>query len=143
MKTALPRSHKDLPKDFDELVHVHTPRAISDGAEYEETQEMIDRLTSIPKLSEGQKEYLDTLTILLEAYEQEHDPLEGKEVTGLGALKYLMEQNDLSASDLGRLLGDRALGSRILRGERALSKAHVRKLCDRFRVGPELFWDLM
>ncbi len=45
----------------------------------------------------------------------------------------------MSASDLGRLLGARPLGSAILRRERQLSKANILKLADHFRVDPGLF----
>ena len=41
-------------------------------------------------------------------------------------LKHLLEQRRQTASDLGRLLGDRALGAKILNGTRELSKAHIR-----------------
>jgi len=54
-------------------------------------------------------------------------------------LQYLLEANDMSASDLGRLLGDRALGSRILSGEREFSKTHIRRLADRFKLSPAYF----
>ena len=42
----------------------------------------------------------------------------------------------MSESDLGRLLGDRSLGHRILAGERELSKAHIRTLAAHFRLNP-------
>lgn len=137
--SRLPRT---LPGGFDDLVRLYPPRAIADGIGHALCQERIDRLTSIPRLSAGQREYLETLTILLEAYEDTHAPLGDTDTSGLDALRYLLEANDMSASDLGRLLGDRALGSRILRGERGLSKAHIRTLCARFRVAPDLFWDV-
>jgi len=65
----------------------------------------------------------------------------GPDVRGVDALKVLLEANDMSASDLSNLLGDRSrsLGSRVLRGERELSKAHIRALCERFAVSAELF----
>ncbi len=132
---------KGMPKGFEDLVRMYPPRAIHDQVEYDNAQEIIDRLTSVPRLTKGQKEYLDTITILFSAYEQEHDSIETKDITGLDVLKYLMEQNGWTASDLGRLLGDRSLGSRILRGERALSKVHIRRLCDRFHVSADLFLD--
>jgi hypothetical protein len=40
---------------------------------------------------------------------------------------------------LGALLGNRSLGSKILRGERELSKTHLRILADRFKVEAGLF----
>jgi len=54
-------------------------------------------------------------------------------------LQYLCEQNDMPASALGELLGNRSLGSKVLRGERQLSKEHIRKRCDRFSVSSDLF----
>ena len=141
MRTIKTHEPEALPEDYEGLVRMHTPRAINDEAEHENVQEILDRLTSTPKLTAGQKEYLDTLTILFEAYEEAHPPFKDKDLSGLEALKFLMEQNGMNASALGRLLGDRSLGGRVLKGERELSKAHIRKLCDHFKVGADLFLD--
>ncbi len=43
------------------------------------------------------------------------------------------------ASDLGRLLGNRSLGSLLLTGRRELSKAHVRLLAEHFKVDAGYF----
>ena len=50
-----------------------------------------------------------------------------------------MAARDTNASDLGRLLGERSLGPKILSGQRELSKAHIRKLADHFGVSAGLF----
>ena len=42
----------------------------------------------------------------------------------------------MTASDLGRLLGNRTLGAAILAGRRNLSKAHIKKLAEHFKVEP-------
>ena len=42
-------------------------------------------------------------------------------------------------SDLGNLLGNRSLGSKILRGEWELSKTRLRILADRFKIHVGLF----
>ena len=47
----------------------------------------------------------------------------------------------MTASDLGRMLGDRSLGSRVLNGRRRLSKEHIKILCGRFKVSADLFLD--
>jgi antitoxin component HigA of HigAB toxin-antitoxin module len=60
-------------------------------------------------------------------------------VTGLDVLNHLMDANDMSASDLGRLLGHRELGSKILRGEREISKSHATMLGEHFGLPPETF----
>jgi HTH-type transcriptional regulator/antitoxin HigA len=76
---------------------------------------------------------------LVGAYEDVHHAIDTSDISGLDSLKYLLEQNSMTASDLGNLLGNRSLGSKILRGERELSKAHLRILADRFKVDAGLF----
>ncbi len=51
---------------------MHPPRVIHDESDFVNTQEIMDALTSIPILPEGQGEYLETLSVLVEAYEREH-----------------------------------------------------------------------
>jgi antitoxin component HigA of HigAB toxin-antitoxin module len=136
------KSHYDvaaLGREFDELVRLYPPTAIHDKATYDNTMEMIDALLHIPRRSVGQERYLDTLSILVQAYENENEDWDLSQATPLRVLKQLMEADDMNASDLGRLLGDRGLGSRILAGERQLSKAHIRILAERFKVRPDLF----
>jgi len=128
-----------LPTDFPGLVRLFPPQAIHDEVGYSNTQEMIDRLTSIPKLTEGQSEYLETLSILLEAYERTQEHIETKHLSPRDTLRFLLEANAMNASDLGRLLGNRELGAKIINGSRQLSKAHIRLLAGRFKVDAGLF----
>jgi len=138
MRRLKTRAEK-LPADFAELVRLLPPQAIHDDAGYSNTQEMIDRLTSLAKLTAGQTEYLDTLTILLEAYEEERERIETSHLSPVDVLKFLLESNGMNGSDLGRLLGNRELGPKILSGSRQLSKTHLHKLAERFKVDPGLF----
>jgi HTH-type transcriptional regulator/antitoxin HigA len=128
-----------LPAAFADLVRLLPPQAIHDEIGYSNTQEMIDRLTSLPRLTTRQAEYLETLTILFEAYETEHERIDTRKLSPLDMLRFLLESNGMSGSDLGRLLGTRELGPKILNGSRQLSKGHIRRLADRFRVDAGLF----
>jgi antitoxin component HigA of HigAB toxin-antitoxin module len=47
----------------------------------------------------------------------------------------------MNASDIGRLLGDRSLGPKILNGDRALSKSHIKILAQHFNVSPAVLFD--
>ena len=132
-------SSRDLPGTFEELVRAYPPQAIHDEVAYRNTQEMIDALTSLPRLSKGQLKYLDTLTVLFEAYEDEHHALDAGRLGPVEALRHLMEAREMNASDLGRLLGERSLGPKILQGKRELSKSHVRRLAEHFNVSADLF----
>jgi HTH-type transcriptional regulator/antitoxin HigA len=139
MSKVIGKTKKTLPTDFDALLRLFPPRSIHDGAEYDNMQGMIDSLTSIPSPSKGQSEYLETLAILFSAYEEEHYPINTDDISPLEILKHLMKENEMSASDLGRLLGERSLAPKILNGDRDMSKAHIRKLAARFAMSPALF----
>jgi antitoxin component HigA of HigAB toxin-antitoxin module len=129
-----------LPANFGDLVRMFPPQAIHDEIGYANTQDMIDRLTVLPKLTTGQAEYLETLTILFEAYEKEHERIDTLQLSPLDALRFLLDSNGMSGSDLGRLLGNRELGPKVLNGSRQLSKANIRALADRFKVDAGLFF---
>jgi len=93
-------------------------------------------LASLNSLSSPVAHYLEILARNIEVYERdrfsgENDPSEN--------LRFLLSENGLSASDVGRLLGHRELGSKILKRQRQLTIDHIRKLADRFHVGPATF----
>lgn len=54
-------------------------------------------------------------------------------------LRLLMEQHSLGVADLPEI-GQKSLVSRILNGERSLTKAHIQSLTDRFGVSPAIFF---
>jgi HTH-type transcriptional regulator / antitoxin HigA len=128
-----------LPAQFADLVRLFPPQAIHDDVGCVNTQEMIDRLTSLAKPTADQSEYLETLTILFEAYEKEHERIQTSHLSPLDVFEFLLESNGMSGSDLGRLMGNRELGPKILNGSRQLSKAHIRRLAERFKVDAGLF----
>lgn len=136
-----PRPDEDkLPRRFEELVRLMPPRAIADDVQLEHATEMLDLLMAIPKLTKGQALYLETLTQLVQVYEVEHYAIDTGGVTGLDSLKYLLDENDMSRSDLAKLLGIHPrMGSKIRKGERQLAADHLRKLAERFHVEASLF----
>jgi HTH-type transcriptional regulator / antitoxin HigA len=140
MPTTKAMDKKRLPGRFDELVRIMPPQAIMDDVHYNNTLEIIDRLMAAGKLTKGQGLYLETLVQLVEVYEAERHAIDTADLSGLDSLRHLLKENGLNASDLARLLGVHAsMGSKILRGERALTVDHLRKLSARFKVNPRLF----
>lgn len=139
MKPAKVIAARNMPGRFTDLVALFPPHVIRDETDYDNVIEFMDKLLARPKLTKGQTEYFETWTVLIGAYEDEHHAIDTSHCRGLDALKYLLEQNHMTASDLGNLLGNRSLGSKILRGERELSKTHLRILADRFKVDAGLF----
>jgi HTH-type transcriptional regulator/antitoxin HigA len=132
------RPFRKMPKTFAGLCRMLPPRPIHDEAEHENAIEMLDSLVGFD-LNEDQLDYLVVMTTLVGAYEDEHHAIDTSDISGLDLLKYLMEQNSMTASGLGELLGNRSLGSKILRGERELSKNHLRVLANHFKVDAGLF----
>jgi len=127
-----------LPKTYRELCGLLMPRKIRDDAELEAAQEIMDVLAVLPARTPDQTDYLETLADLVEAYEEQSVKLSKR--SGLETLKFLLTENNLTASDLSRLLGtDISLGYRILDGERNLTTKHIKKLALHFHVGPEVF----
>ncbi len=111
-------------------------KPIATKAQYEKAIKVAAALASLSALPSPVAQYLEVLTRNLEVYERDrfsgaHDPVEN--------LAFLLRENGLSASDLGRLLGHRELGSKILKRQRQLTVDHIRKLADRFRVSPATF----
>ena len=127
-----------LPKTYSELVALHVPRPINDKVSYDNTVAVIDALAG-RELNRDQDDYLEILSNLVETYEKETLPAFPK-ISGVKLLEYLMEQNEMSADDLGGLLDvDRSVAYKILKGTRSLTADHIRKLCGRFAVSADLF----
>ncbi len=120
------------------LVAEHPPRVIRNARDYELALAVIDELMG-RELDPEETDYLDTLTTLVEAYESAHHDINISDIDGIESLKFLLEQNDMSDSDLGRLLGNRTLGPAILGRKSELSKANIRALCEHFTVSADLF----
>jgi HTH-type transcriptional regulator/antitoxin HigA len=129
---------RSMPKTFEGLCRMFPLRPVHDEVDHANATEIIDALAG-HDLNPDQSDYLESLSELVGAYEDAHHGKDLSHVTPLDALRYLVEQNGMTASALGELLGNRALGSKLLRGERELSKTHIAVLCERFKVSADLF----
>jgi HTH-type transcriptional regulator/antitoxin HigA len=128
-----------LPKDYEGLCRLHMPRPIRDKVDLGNVVEITDAMAG-HKLTADQEDYFDLLCRLIEDYEREEAGVAAPEATGVEVLRHLLEEHGLSGADLSRLLGaHRTLGPMILRGERKLTVAHIRRLCAHFGVSANLF----
>ncbi len=129
----------DIPDVWFELITgLYNLRPIHTKKEHEAALKALKAIMRIPNRNSDQNDYIKQLANTIADYEAqkyrdqiEHDPV--------GNLKFLTEQHNMSSSDLGRLLGNRSLGSLILNGHRALSKEHIRKLSKHFHVSLSVF----
>lgn len=139
MKPQKIQRFSDLPKEYAGLCQVLMPRPIHDRAEYGNVAEVTDAMALWQDdFTADQRDYFDLLSGLMEDYDREQ--VRWPKVQVRARLQHLLQEAGLSAADLSRLLGgSRNLGAMILRGDRNLTVAHIRKLSEHFRVSPELF----
>ena len=129
------------PPRFSALTKIRPLTPIHNDKQLDEALQIMDTLGIHDRLSAGQKNYLESLRILVQAYERKRMSQEAKGLDAIGVLRHLLEEHDMTASDLGRLLGSRPLGWAILNSKRSLSKAHIKTLSGHFAVGAGLFID--
>ena len=108
-----------------------------DDAHLDEAITVINKLLDIPDRSEAEEEYLMALTDLVELYENAH--VEIPTVSGLDAMRYLMEENGLTQADLVPDFGTRSIVSEVLAGKRHLALTHIARLAERFGVPADVF----
>ena len=109
-------------------------------ADYDCAVEIVNKLAVRPEgcLAPAEQDRLDIFTELIATYDTKHYACDLSHLRGLRMLKSLMTEAGMSASDLGRLLGDRSIGSRILNGKRKLNLRHIRILAEHFHVTPDV-----
>lgn len=132
---------RKLPRTFEGLNRLRPLYVITDERDYDAAKRIADALVILDHPTQGQERYLDTLLTLMEAYEKEHHAIDTSRMGPLEVLKFLVREHGMTGSDLGRLLGTRQVGGAILRGERELSKEHIRILARHFAVSPALFFE--
>jgi HTH-type transcriptional regulator/antitoxin HigA len=107
-------------------------------ADYHRTVTLLDELIDTIGDDENNPlaSLMDTLSLLIEAYEMEHYPM--SEVSVKEVLQSIIEEHDLTVNDFPEL-GSPITVSEILNGERQLNKQQVDALSKRFRVSPSVF----
>ena len=133
---------------YDEFAQVAAPLLhITNESEYEQALQVVEDL-----LEQASDDPQDTLNGLIElisraiaAYEandsamMEFDQEAGNNAPDVAVLRLLMSQHQLTGVDLPEI-GDKTLVSKILSGERNLTKQHIERLVKRFQINPGLFF---
>lgn len=130
MDTETERQYLALVRAFP-LVSLHN------DAHLKEALAVIDRLLDIPQRSAAEEEYLQALADLVETYENAHVAI--PTVTGVDALRYLMEENGLAQADLAPLFGSRSIISEVLASKRRLALSHITRLAEYFGLPAQVF----
>lgn len=106
-------------------------RPIRTDADHRAALLEIDRLWgAAPGTNDGDR--LDILAALVERYEETRWPIPAGAPVDI--LKFMMEQQGHTQTDLGRLLGSRSRASEILNGRRALTLDQIRLIARAWRI---------
>jgi len=74
----------------------------------------------------------EILSILIEKYEDEHYPIEAPDP--IEAIKFRMEQMDMSKKDLARIIGYKSRVSELFSRKRKLNLRMIRNLHDKLKI---------
>jgi HTH-type transcriptional regulator/antitoxin HigA len=121
-----------------ELIHRFPLKPIKNDKEHGQAVEIVGELLG-RKLDDSASDYLDTLILLANKYEDEHHTPAGADLSPQEALRAIMSLNDMSQAQMGKIIGSESAVSMFLKGERGLSKAHIKAIVERFRVDAALF----
>jgi HTH-type transcriptional regulator/antitoxin HigA len=116
-----------------------TVNKVTNEQEHDQATAIISDLMG-RRLDVGAGDYLDTLIVLVNKYEDGHHALDER-MTPQEAMRALMEANGLNQAAVGKIIGSESAVSMFLKGDRSLSKVRIRELAERFRIDPMVFMD--
>lgn len=127
------------PKKYARLANRIVVKAIETEAEYDRMVAAVELLMNKgeERLTAEEAALLETMAILVQAYDDRHHPL--APVASNEMLAYLMETSGRTAKDLLPVFGTRGRVSEVLSGKRSGSKEQAKRLASVFRVSADLF----
>ena len=123
---------------YRKLLSQTLPHFIHTELENERCVAVLESLHDRGHLTPEEEQLSQLLTLLVEDFENRH--YQFKNASPIEIIRELMEANGLKQADMIDIFGTPSVISEVLRGKRALSKAHIQNLSARFHVSPELFF---
>jgi len=138
MSATLTRPTVD-PKKYARLANRVVVKAIESADEYDRMVAAVEGLITKGelRLSPEESALLETMAILVQAYDDRHHPLPAFAPNKM--LAYLMETSGRTTKDLLPVFGTRGRVSEVLSGKRAISKEQAKKLASLFKVTADMF----
>lgn len=116
-----------------ELVVAFPLASIKSDEQLQQTQKVLDQLLGQGDLDDGEEMYLDALSDLVAAYEDEHYPIEP--ASDAEMLRHLMEAKGITQAQLSRdATLPKSTISEVLAGKKPFSRQMIRKLADYFNL---------
>lgn len=108
-------------------------RTLSDESEYEAALKAVrPYFENEPEEGTPEAAHFDALVMLIEHYERQH--YEIPRAAPVDVLKFVMDANRYTQSDLAEILGSKARASELLSGKRDINLDQVRKISRAWRV---------
>ena len=128
----------EITSHFQALSSVVPLHPIRTGVDYEKAVAALNRLLDAGAANEQHPlaDLVNTLGTLIGEYDDVHYP--AQEVSPLAMLRFLMDENSLTQSDLPEV-GSQGVVSEVLNGKRELNVRQIKALSARFHVSPGVF----
>ena len=120
------------------LVRQFPLRPLRTDADLDAAVAVVDALIDLPKLTTAEQDYLDVLSDLVEAYENEAVPM--RPVGDADLLRFLIQQKSITQVEAADGCGmAESTISEVLAGKRKLNRSQIAKLARYFHVEPGVF----
>ena len=121
------------------MLDFSTPHVLRNAKEYRAAVAEIDGLLDADaKGGTVAGERLEFLSVLVEAYEDAHDPLDSHGGTPQSVVAFMLEQRGMTRADLAAHMGGKGRVSEFFSGKRRLSIEQIRMLRDELAIPADL-----
>ena len=126
---------------YAELMGVFLPRPIRNDKDMAHVQSVVDELLEKGKLAKDERDYLQVLGALIEAYEEEQGEI--PDVSEAAMLAHLIDARCVTQRAVAEGAGvPETTISDLLAGRRELNRGHIEKLAAYFNVSPAVFFKM-
>lgn len=138
---AASRIKNDLRNTIKYWKYIDIREPLNDN-DYERLSKILDQLLDMVGEDEDHEliGLVDVVSHMISMYDEQKN-YQINQISGINALKFLMEQHGLNQSDLSAEIGSQGVVSEVLHGKRKLNINQIKKLAKRFSVSYETFID--
>lgn len=121
------------------LLDFSTPHVLRNAREYRAAVSEIDQLLDAdPKRGSAAYDRLEFLSVLVQAYEDKHDPFDESTGSPQSVVMFMLEQRGMTRADLHKAMGGKARVSEFFAGKRRLSVEQIRALRELLHIPADL-----